>query len=161
MATFLDHYRELLAYEKWANQRSLDSIETIPVERRSGAAYERLLALIPHNLTARRIIRMRILEQAYENPTTWFPSMSVAEARAMAAEVDAEWDAFLGTLTLADMERSHSYKTSDGTPHTRLIRRTLTHAFNHSTYHRGQIARLVTEHGGQRAATDFMLAPLG
>ncbi len=160
MTTLLTHYAELLAYEKWANQKSLDSIETIPADRRSGAAYERLLGLIPHNLIARRVWRMRLLEQPYENPKAWFPSMSIADARAMAREVDAEWDAFLPTLTLEHMERSHSYKTSDGTPHTRLIRRSLTHVFNHSTYHRGQVARLVTEHGGERAATDFMLAPL-
>ena len=161
MTTFLDHYRELLVYEKWANQKALDSIETIPVDRRSGAAYERLLALVPHNLIARRVWRWRILEQPYENPKSWFPSVSVAEARALAIEVDAEWDAFLPTITLEMIERTHSYKTSDGTPHTRLIRRSLTHVFNHSTYHRGQVARLVTEHGGERAATDFMLAPLG
>lgn len=160
MTTLLDHFRELLVYEKWANQRSLDAIETIPAERRSGAAYERLTALIPHNLIARRVWRWRILEQPYENPAAWFPPMSVADTRALARDVDAEWDAFLPTISAAMLEGTHSYKTSDGTPHTRLVRRSLTHVFNHSTYHRGQVARLVTDHGGTRPVTDFMMAPL-
>lgn len=157
MTTLLDHYRELLAYDVWANERALTSIESIPADRRSGPAYERLTALIPHNLIARRVWRWRILEQPYENPRSWFPPMSVAETRLLAKEVDTEWAQFLPTLTFADLERSHSYKTSDGTPHTRIIRRSLTHVFNHGTYHRGQVARLVTDHGGTRADTDFML----
>jgi uncharacterized damage-inducible protein DinB len=36
------------------------------------------------------------------------------------------------------------------------IHEVLTHVFNHSTYHRGQIARIVHEQGGQRASTDFI-----
>ena len=32
----------------------------------------------------------------------------------------------------------------------------LIHVFNHSTYHRGQVARLVTDAGGQRALTDYI-----
>ncbi|MDX2115584.1 MAG: DinB family protein [Planctomycetota bacterium] len=157
MTTLLTHYAELLAYDSWANERCLAAIETVPTDRRTGAAWERLTALVPHNLVVKRIWRWRILEQAHEKPASWFPPMSVEAARAMAREVDAEWAAFFPTLTAADMERSHSFKTSDGTPMTRLVRRTLTHLFNHGTYHRGQIARLVTEHGGERPATDFML----
>lgn len=157
MTTLLDHYRELLSYDTWANERCLNAIDTIPSDRRAGAAYDRLLALIPHNLIARRVWRWRILEQHYDNPSAWFPPMSTHDARALQREVDAEWASFFPSLTLTDLERSHSYKTSDGTPHTRLIRRSLTHVFNHGTYHRGQIARLVTEHGGERPSTDFML----
>lgn len=157
MTDLLTHYREMLDYDIWANAQSLASIETIPAERRSGPAYDRLTALIPHNLIARRVWRWRILEQPYENPPAWFPPMSVEQTRALMAEVDEQWKQFLPTLSAADLDRSHSYKTSEGTPHTRIIRRSLTHVFNHGTYHRGQVARLVTEHGGTRAGTDFML----
>lgn len=157
MTTLLDHFRELLAYDRWANDLALRSIDSIPADRRSGKAYDRLRALVPHNLIARRVWRWRIRGDAYENPTTWFPALTEEETRAIIAEVEPEWDDFLASLTDADLGRTVEFRTSDGTPHTGVIRHLLTHVFNHATYHRGQIARLVTEHGGRRADTDFFL----
>ncbi len=151
----LAHFAELLAYDRWANERAIASIESVPQDRRTGKAYERLTALVPHNLIARRVWIRRMRSEPYEMPRAWFPPMTPPETRAMAREVDAEWDAFLPSVTDADLERVVVYRTSDGVERRGVFRRLLTHVFNHGTYHRGQIARLVTEHAGTRADTDF------
>jgi len=156
--TLLDHFNDLFRYDRWANEQVYPSFESIPADRRHGQAYERLMSLLPHNLIARRVWRWRILGQPYDNPAAWFPPMTVAETRALAAEVDREWEHYLAQLTDADLSREITYRTSDGAQRTRRLDILLTHVFNHATYHRGQIARLVTEHGGQRATTDYPLA---
>lgn len=156
--SLLSHFHDLLRYDQWANERVLASLDTIPVDRRHGPAYDRLMGLLPHNLIARRVWRWRILGQAHENPKDWFPPMSVADTRALAAEVDREWGPYLASLKESDLGREITYRTSDGAQRTRRLDILLTHVFNHATYHRGQIARLVTEHGGERAATDYPLA---
>lgn len=155
MTTLLAHFHEMLAYDRWANERSLVSIESIPESRRTGPAYDRLTALVPHNLIARRVWRWRIRGDAYENPKAWFPPMSPQATRELARQVDAEWEGFLDSFGPADLERVVQYRTSDGSPHAKKIRIALAHVFNHGTYHRGQIARLVTDHGGTRAETDY------
>ena len=156
--TLLDHFHDLFRYERWANEQVYPSLESIPADRRHGEAYDRLMSLIPHNLIARRVWRWRIRGDAYDNPKAWFPPMTVAEMRTLGAEVDAEWQQYMGELKDADLSREITYRTSDGAQRTRRLDILLTHVFNHATYHRGQIARLVTEHGGQRAVTDYPLA---
>lgn len=156
--TLLDHFNDLFRYERWANERVLASLDTIPADRRHGEAYERLMSLLPHNLIVRRVWRWRIRHEAFESPANWFPPMTVEQTRALAAEADGEWGPYLDALTDADLSREITYRTSDGTQRTRRLDILLTHVFNHATYHRGQIARLVTEHGGQRAVTDYPLS---
>lgn len=151
----LAHFQEMLDYDRWANERAIVSIESIPAERRSGPAYDRLTALVPHNLLARRIWRRRLRADPVEPPKSWFPPTSPSDTRALAAEVDREWEGFLAEILRGDAERVIVYRTSDGVERRGRVRRLLTHVFNHATYHRGQVARLVTEHGGTRAETDF------
>jgi len=159
MTSLLDHFHEVLQYDRWANDLALESIESVPADRRSGKAWDRLRALVPHNLIAKRVWRWRILEQAYESPATWFPALTIDETRALIADVEPQWGEFLGSLTDEDLERSVSYRTTDGAAHSGLIRQLVNHVFNHATYHRGQVARLVIEHGGRRIDTDYFLAP--
>ncbi len=156
--TLLDHFHDLFRYDQWANERVLASLDSIPADRRHGPAYERCMALLPHNLIARRVWRWRILGEPYQNPANWFPPMSIAETRTLAAEVDREWKPYMASLKEADLAREITYRTSDDAQRTRRLDILLTHVFNHATYHRGQIARLVTEHGGERAVTDYPMS---
>jgi len=156
--SLLSHFHELFQYEQWANERTLVSLDSVPADRRHGPAYDRLMGLLPHNLIARRVWRWRILGEPHEKPADWFPKMSVADTRALAVEVDRDWEPFLGSIKESDLTRLITFRTSDGTQRTRRLDHLITHVFNHATYHRGQIARLVTEHGGERAVTDFMMA---
>jgi uncharacterized damage-inducible protein DinB len=154
MSTIMRHYADLLRYDTWANERSLVSIESIPAERARGEAYERLTTLVPHNIVVRRVWRWRVLGTAFEKPV-FFPPMTPAQTRELQILADQEWAAFLPTIGEADLSRVVSFTTSDGSPYQRTLGTILTHVFTHATYHRGQIARLVTEHGGTRAVTDY------
>lgn len=154
--SLIAHYQMMLAYETWANERSIASLETVPVERRTDERYARACGLIPHNLIARRTWLLRIRATPHENPKDWFPALDATQTRMMAAEVDAQWREFLSSLRESDLQNELRYTASDGTKYVSLVGDVLVHVCNHSTYHRGQIARIVHELGGQRASTDHI-----
>jgi uncharacterized damage-inducible protein DinB len=152
----IDHFRTLHAFEVWANARSLTSLETVPAGNRGTPAFLRASQLLPHNTLARQVWLWRIQERVYDNPKDWFPAWSIEETRARMVDVDAQWTAYLGALTDSELARQNHYSSSEGVRYVSTIHEIITHVFNHSTYHRAQIARIVHESGGQRASTDFI-----
>jgi uncharacterized damage-inducible protein DinB len=154
MNPLIQHFIRLLAQETWANARALDSLATIPAANREGDKYQRVTGLLPHCNLARQVWLWRIKGHPYEPIKDWFPPMAARQVAEAAASVDAQWSAYLASLTEAELMREIHYTASDGSAFSSTVHDILTHVFNHSTYHRGQIARIVTELGGQRATTD-------
>lgn len=154
--TLLEHFRRLLAYEAWANELAVASIESVPAARRTGAAWDRLTRLMPHVILARQVWLWRLQKTPYQNPIDWFPPMETGEVRRRLAELDASWGAYVATLREADLAGECLYASSEGKRYTSTVAEILTHVLNHSTYHRGQVARLVTECGGTRSSTDYI-----
>lgn len=153
----VDHFRGLMAYESWATEQAIASIESVPESGRGSAAFDRALRLIPHVQLARAVWLYRVKGAPYENPTDWFPRMDPSDMRTLSAQVDDRWRGFLAPLTEPDLDRECTYTSSEGVGYASLLADVLSHVFNHSTYHRGQVARLVAECGGQRAATDRII----
>jgi uncharacterized damage-inducible protein DinB len=152
----IERFLKLLAYETWANERSLASLGTVATEHRSKAAYVRATQLLPHCALARMVWLFRLREASYENPADWFPSWSAEETLSQHRALDVQWREFLGSLGEGGLARTIRYASSEGVRYESAVEDVVTHAFNHSTYHRGQLARLVHECGGQRATTDFI-----
>ena len=149
-------YRRLLAYEQEANRLAILSVESIPEAGRKHAGYARATQLLPHNQLSRSIWLARLEGRPYEAPKEWFPSWTLDQTRMAMDEQHREWLEYFEELSDHDLPKPISYTSTEGQPFVRLVDDILTHVFNHSTYHRGQLARLVTECGGQRARTDFI-----
>ena len=154
--TGVGRYLRLLAYEALANRRALESLETVPEAARKSAGFARAMVLMPHTQLARFVWLARLEGRPYENPSDWFPIWTIEQTRLAAEEQDREWAEFLGGCAECDLAQTISYTSSEGEARVRVIDDVLTHVFNHSTYHRGQVARLVQECGGKRAVTDFI-----
>ncbi len=154
MNPLIQHFVRLLAIETWANARVIESLATIPSGNRAGERYQRVMGLLPHCVIARQVWLWRIKGHPYEAIKDWFPPMAPRQVADAASDVDGQWSAYLAGLTEAELAREIHYSASDGTAYSSTVQDILTHVFNHSTYHRGQIARIVTELGGQRATTD-------
>jgi uncharacterized damage-inducible protein DinB len=89
-------------------------------------------------------------------PDEWFPRWNTDRLRFEARDLNRLWESYLHHLPVGALDTELKYSSSDGRAFTSLISDVIAHVFNHSTYHRGQIAMLVTECGGQRAITDFI-----
>jgi len=153
----VEHFRGMLAYETWANGASAASLESVPDQGRLHPSYDRAVRLIPHNLLARKVWLGRLRGEVPELPVEWFPRMTTGAMRDLAATVDRSWTDFLSALRVEDLSRECGYVSSEGVRYVSTVGEVLTHVFNHSTYHRGQVARLVAECGGQRAVTDHIV----
>lgn len=149
------HFRTMQKYEAWANKATLDSMESVPAAARGSTQFTRALQVMAHNQLARSVWLAR-LEGRSEKVADWFPAWAIEQTRARAAELDQAWNALLERTAEADLARRVEYTSSEGLAYRSSVHEILTHVYNHSTYHRGQVARLVTEAGGRRASTDFI-----
>jgi uncharacterized damage-inducible protein DinB len=151
-----------MPYELWANARVNASLESARRALEHGGASAEAPALVRageiwgHVQCARQVWLHRL--GAAEPPGEGlFPRWPVSRSIAECAVMDAAWPSYLAGLREADLEVVRTYRTTEGVAKTTVLADILTHVFNHSTYHRGQIARLVTDCGGTRADTDFIL----
>ncbi len=156
----LEHFTRLLRYETWANGRAIDSLRS--AEGAAGgpdrrAPFDRARGIFAHMQGARRIWLVRLGGATMPEYSGMFPDWPIDRCAAEAAENDALWGAHLSRLAETDLARAIAFKNMKGEAHTRILADILTHVFNHSTYHRGQIAMLVRQAGGAPAETDFTL----
>ncbi|HLO39796.1 MAG TPA: DinB family protein [Phycisphaerales bacterium] len=151
----ITHAMGMLGYEAWATSATIDSLSTVPAEQLAGPAFTRAIQIVAHIQIARRVWMARI-EGRIDRPADWFPAWRPLQLREAAAELDKVWHDYLVQLTPAELDRHVVYQSFEGVKYSSRVFDILMHVFNHSTYHRGQVARFVTEAGGTRATTDMI-----
>lgn len=149
-------FRKQLDAETWANRLSLDSIRTVPASAAGTEEYRRMLQLLPHNQLARSVWLSRLKGEVSAPPTDWFPVWTLEATAAACEQNDLNWSAYLESLKDSSLSKPIIYRSSEGQGYQSLVEDVIMHVFNHSTYHRGQLARLVTQCGGKRASTDLI-----
>lgn len=134
-------------FDGWANQQTLRSLETMTNPP------ERAVALIAHVAATQRVW----LERARSVPQSvavW-PRWSLPETAKELPGVLGEWTRLIAT---DDLSREFSYTNTKGQQFRNKLRDVALHVAFHGVYHRGQIAALVRQHGGEPADTDFIMA---
>jgi len=151
----LDHFRTMQAYESWAMARVIAALRSVPAPAKDEAALARARGIFAHIQMARRMWLSRL--GAGPKPA-WemFPDWPIDRCEREAGETDRAWEAYLGTLGEASLGERVPYHSLDGTPFTSARGEILSHVYNHSTYHRGQIAMLIKQAGGTPATTDLV-----
>lgn len=125
-----EHLEKLLRYEKWANKKILDAIKELP------ETDERSLDLMSHILLVQMVWYNRIISQS--QPAIW-DKRPLTKLYKMYEENNKTLDAFFEKLSEQDFYNTVEYKDSKGNPYSNVLKDLLTHLFNHSTHHRGQI----------------------
>jgi uncharacterized damage-inducible protein DinB len=151
----LPRLRTLLSYERDATVRVAESLNSVPGEARSRPEYAKALGVFGHVQQATYLWLSRV-GGIGPRPFAMFPEWAVEQTVADAAMVHEAWGRFLEGLAEADLARVVAYTSTEGVGYQSTLGEIVTHVFNHATYHRGQIALLVTALGGQRATTDFI-----
>lgn len=142
--------RRLFDYNRWANRRTFDSLESSP-----GGGAKALRAFV-HLLVAEREWLLRLSDGKDTTDFNFWPEMSPARCRTLMEENQEAFAALLGRLAEDDLARVASYKNSKGVAYSTSYLDILTHVAFHSAYHRGQVATAVREGGGEPAYTDFV-----
>lgn len=154
--TLRDYFLTLLTAETQASERTLDSLATVPAIQQTSESYQRALGVMAHVMIAKRVWMLRVCSETWK-VDDWFPAWPIEQTRKEASELDALWRRYLNDMADGGFDGAVAYRMSDGTQAESKIVDIIAHVFNHATYHRGQVARIVHQLGGTRAATDLIV----
>ncbi len=134
-------------FDMWANQRTLRSLETV------ANPPDRAVALIAHIVATQRVWLERALSVP-QSVAVW-PQWSLPETAKQLPVVLSEWTRLVAT---DDLSREFTYSKIKGQQFRNKLSDVALHVAFHGVYHRGQIAAIVRQHGGEPAYTDFIQA---
>lgn len=147
--TFIDFYRDFLAYDLWCNHRVLAAL------RGTEEPPEDAVRLFAHILGAQRLWLKRMVGEDYTGLTPW-PELTLEECAELMEDLYGRLTSYLDGLNDFLLDDTITYTTTKGEPFTTSIRDILTHVNNHSTYHRAQIARALRQNTIMPPVTDFI-----
>ncbi|GAB3489629.1 hypothetical protein GCM10027341_00280 [Spirosoma knui] len=146
MKNFLIH---LLNYELWANQRIIESLQTIDNPP------ARALAVMGHILSAQQVWFGRVAKEPtyvaiWENiPVSWMGETAERQHRQLVSYVTA--------LAEPELLQPVEYVTSAGESYQSTLIDILTHMSHHAAYHRGQVVQLIRPMLTEAPVTDFIV----
>jgi len=140
--------RRQVAYDDRANREVFAALEA------ASAPPPRALAIFAHVLACEWLWLERMRRQRFK-VAVW-PEPSLAQCRDQLADLPKAWRLFFDTLDPATLGDPVNYTNTRGEPWSSTIADILTHVIVHSAYHRGQIALLLREAGGEPPTTDFI-----
>lgn len=158
MTSLTSHLTEMAAYNAWANQRLIATVETLPESRLwedRQAFFGSIMGTLNHLLVGDKIWLARMTNQPYD----WFTGLDQILERDFASYRHARQaldQAIIETIPTLPTEGSLVYTDSKGTPQNRPWTCVLPHLFNHQTHHRAQVHTLVSQFGTTPPPLDFL-----
>jgi uncharacterized damage-inducible protein DinB len=150
-----ERFQRWFEYERDAHAKVLQSLESVPDDRRSCPEFEKAVTILAHVAAARRVwlIRLGLLPgQGTLTPK----DVPLSEVAGLLHSVHALWADYLAHVTDEELEREIEYQSFDAGRFRNRVEDILAQLFGHSWYHRGQIAMLVRAAGGEPAVTDLI-----
>ena len=146
----LETLMRLFKYDDWANVEALRSLQEMATPP------ARAVKLLAHILSTQWLWleRMKGVKQSLP---VW-PEWTLEEIKAQLPKLKREWKVFLGEKKPAELALRFQYTNTKGEHYSSSIGDTAMHVIMHGVYHRGQIALLVRDNGGEPAYTDFIQA---
>lgn len=139
--------KNLTEYMKWANYRTLDSLKKNPIN----SAVE----LFGHIVTTEEIYFKRISEKDLSSQFFW-PTLTIDGIEDLIRLNYENFISFVNNRSDEDLLQTVNYQDSKGTDHRTAINEMIIHLAMHGEHHRGQIARIVREAGGEPPVTDYI-----
>ena len=142
------HITSLFKYENWANARIIEALGQLP------EADEKTLELMAHILLVQMVWYSRMA--GVSAPPVW-EKKSLQQLKDI-YEVNKKILApFIEKQTKDTLNAVIDYKNTKGDKFSNTVEQILTHLFNHSTYHRGQIVERMKGKLPQMPATDYVV----
>jgi uncharacterized damage-inducible protein DinB len=156
----LAEVQKMCQYNRWANQRVLQSLRAISQEqftRDLKGSHGSIRGTLAHLASAEWIWLQRWTGKPGTRmlPETDFDTVDLAAQRL--TQFDQDLAEYVQALSEDDLKSSKRYFTTEGKRYDNVLQDMLFHLFNHSSYHRGQIAAMLRQVDAQPQGTDFIL----
>lgn len=140
---------QLLDYERWANLRLIDALETVTHPP------ERAVAVMGHVLAAQHVWYGRMAHESVfvsiweDIPVSWMIETAERQHRQLSSYVEG--------LTEQELEQPVSYVNTKGIRYQSTLLDILTHLSHHAAYHRGQVVQLIRPMLNEAPVTDYIV----
>jgi uncharacterized damage-inducible protein DinB len=153
----LDYCRTLFAYDDWATGRVMDAagqLDANAYARDFGLAWGSVGGTLAHIVDAEWIW----LNRWKGSPPPAMPedNPGVDALRPVWQRVIAERNAYVDSLSEADLYASIDYHNSKGVPYSTPLWGMIAHVVNHGTDHRSHVSIMLTELGHPPQGLDFI-----
>ncbi len=143
--------RFLNTFNIWANRRLFDAVTDQHDEVRSNTH-----EIVAHIVSAEWIWMERLSGVSPSEVPDWVDDGKLPFLRNLLHEVEERRTSMLADLEPSEVSREVEYRRLNGTAGKAEVWRVVLHVFNHSTYHRGQLARSLREEGITPPSTDLI-----
>lgn len=146
MSSFL---HDLITFNTWANHKTVESLKSCPELPPKGI--ELLAHILQNNWYVLDLIEGR------DDGKRWYDALdyTLDERIAEIPKLDAAYKALIAGKSETELAAEVTFIDFSGKQVTRRISDLIFHTHDHCTYHRGQIAMVVRQAGGEPAQTWF------
>lgn len=153
--SLLERYRVLYEHEKDCNHKMLAMVESVPEASRSEARFQQAVTLAGH-LAACRENWLDYMDGKGHNQVAWWDERcDPATLRPRFAALESRWTDYLARLEEDQLAQDFEFTESNGESFHLPIAVQIEQLVGHAAYHRGQIALLVDQLGGETVDTDY------
>ncbi len=150
----IENYRLWYEHEKASNAAMLKMIDSVSESARGDARYMRCLILADH-LAACRANWLSMMAGGAEVMPWWEESVDRATLDGLYQRAEREWTDYLANLKEEELDKDFDFPLPEGGHWRWHIEGQIYQLLGHAHYHRGQIALLVDQLGGETVDTDF------
>jgi uncharacterized damage-inducible protein DinB len=151
-----ERYRELYEYEKDCNNKMLTMIESVPPANRGDARFQQAVTLAAH-LAFCREYWLHLMHGGEKTGGEWFePAANLPMLRPRFADIEARWTEYLAGLDDAGLSREFELAFGEYRMDW-YVEGQILQLLGHAPYHRGQVALLVDQLGGETVDTDYLM----
>ena len=153
--SLIERYRTFYAHEKDCNDKMLTMLESVPEAGRGDDRFQRAVNIAGHLAACRENWRT-CMDEGRQDWVPWFETQcDLATLRPRFAALEAKWTDYLARLDETTLAQSFAFADNGETfriPTEVQVAQLVGHAF----YHRGQVALLVDQLGGETVDTDYV-----
>ena len=152
----MPRFRHWYEHERDCNEKMLAMLESVPAAKRSDQMFQRAVDLAAHLAVCRENWLDRMADGG-DDQTEWFPErVSIDTLGPRYAAIEARWGRYLNALPDEELERDFEFPADDGNRYRWNIEGQIVQLVGHAFYHRGQIAMIVDDLGGEKVDTDYL-----
>ncbi len=157
--SLLERYRAWYEYEIDCNRKMLAMLESVPEARRSDARFQQAVTLADHLAACREKWLDYMLDYMAgkgSNQIAWWDAQcNLATLPPRFAALESQWTDYLACLEPDQLAQDFEFIESNGERFRLPIEVQIVQLIGHASYHRGQVALLVDQLGGETVDTDY------
>ena len=170
---FLDNYRFLARYNRWMNQRLYAACEALTDAQRKtdqGAFFKSIHHTLTHLVLADKMWLARFANQGIHIPALPPELLATPKGSDYTSDLHPDWadlkhirdtldaaiEQWLADMSPEFLTSTMHYANTKGVQRAHPTWQAMTHFFNHSTHHRGQVTTLLTQAGVDVGVTDLI-----